>query len=827
MRSKEKCTIDRNRIDINFALVENTRPPIYTAMKYWGKKPHNIWRKYIENYTPENGVFLDPFSGSAISSFEAVKVNRRAIAFDLNPLTSFIVEVFSSNFNLNKFKKAVNEIITEVKKDEVFLKFYSTNSRKSNEKAIVQSFKWENDNLYELGINFTDFEINKETKGKFIQRKFRYVAKPNKEDQELVEIQSKIKIKNWFPDEPFINSPSFNANFINCVGGNNFSNLWTKRSLYVLSKIFDLIKKNKDKNLQIQLLFAFIQTLHLTTKMSVPRRESANRPFSTSWGRSAYICASRKMEMNPLFVFEGSCFGKQSVESCLKDVEEYLGKIPKTLKVSESLKNKDKLSGFDLKYGVVDINTITDYIPKKSIDFIMTDPPYGGLVQYLDLSSIWLNWLKNIDSKYTPNYNAEITIKNGIIDISLYQQRFTNALKNLRTVLKDSGKIVFTFHNKEIPIWNAFLKSISLAGFKIEKVIHQQNRRTGEANVANPYGTSGTDFYIRCIKSPKVKLNTEKGEFEYFVISKAVEILALRNEPTPFLFLFNGLLAEISSAGFDLEDFDENVKQILDKNIGKIFELTENGTNKAGKFWWFVNPSEHIKYPDRQLTERVKESIISLLRRKTSVTLDDALAVVYKKYPNGLTPDLKSITSVLQKYATKSSGRWLYKALEVENEFTKHTEIIHKLIRVGKKLNFKSFVGKREQSEPIKNKKLSDFCEYTSLKDFVKNSTARKRIEMIDLIWLHSNEFKAVLEVENSTNFASGIQRGSNLPNEVLKIMIIPDYRENELNRISDPLFKESFKNHNWKYILYSDVDKILQSKASMEIINLFTKDLN
>jgi len=27
----------KNTKDINFALVEETRPPIYTAMKYWGK----------------------------------------------------------------------------------------------------------------------------------------------------------------------------------------------------------------------------------------------------------------------------------------------------------------------------------------------------------------------------------------------------------------------------------------------------------------------------------------------------------------------------------------------------------------------------------------------------------------------------------------------------------------------------------------------------------------------------------------------------------------------------------------------------------------------
>ena len=90
--------IDKNLKDIDFALVEEKRPPMYTAMKYWGKKPHNIWNEYISVYTNEDGTVLDPFSGSAIAAFEAVKCGRRAIAFDINPLTSFLIEDYSTVF---------------------------------------------------------------------------------------------------------------------------------------------------------------------------------------------------------------------------------------------------------------------------------------------------------------------------------------------------------------------------------------------------------------------------------------------------------------------------------------------------------------------------------------------------------------------------------------------------------------------------------------------------------------------------------------------------------------------------------------------------------
>lgn len=818
--------------DINYALVEDVRPPIYTAMKYWGKKPHNIWRKYIENYTPENGLYLDPFSGSAISAFEAVKANKKVIAFDLNPLTSFIIEIFATDFDKAKFKVEVNRISDSFLNDEIYKKYFTTKSRKSNETTIVQSFKWNDGNIYELGIEATEKEIKEQEeskkKGNVAKITKRYIAKPNEEDKHKSNEMNDIEIPFWYPSKVFHVTPSFSANFINCLGGNNFTNLWTRRNLYVLSKIFDEILKTEDENIMKQLLFGFIQTLHLCTKMSVPRREEANRAFSTSWGRSAYICSKRKMEMNALLVFLGSCLGKQSVESCLLSIPKYLKKIPKLLNVSYSDKQKNKLTGFDIKYGVVDVNTILDFIPENTIDFILTDPPYGGLVQYLDLSTIWLNWLEKFHPKYKANYDAEITVKKGQISIEIYKQRFTNAIKNLYKLLKPEGKIVFTFHNKELPIWNAFLKSISLAGFRIEKVIHQQNRRTGEANVANPYGTSGTDFYIRCVKSNIATIKTDKDEFEHFVLTKAIEIIALRNEPTPYQFLFNGVLAEISSAGFDLEDFDSNIQHILEKNVGKIFKIGTNGNNKAGNYWWFNNPKEYIKYPDRLLTDRVEETIVNLLRRKTSVSFDQVLAEIFVKYPNGLTPDIKSIDKILKKYASQSGGKWLYRTIEVEADISKHTEVLKLLSDIGKKIGYKVFIGKREQPENIDNKKLADFADYTDLSFLAYSKDKLARIEMVDMVWIgKDNKIANIIEVENSTKFTSGVQRASNVESEIPKIMVIPDRRINEFLGTNDPMFTENFKSYNWKYLLYSDTEKLNNSrKIDNKLINTFAKNI-
>jgi len=784
--------------DINYALVEETRPPIYTAMKYWGKKPHNIWRKYIETYTPKDGLFLDSFTGSAMSAFEAVKVGRKAIAFDLNPLTSFMIEVLCSNFDLDLFTQEFNKIVSTIENDNNYQEFYTTKCRKcGSEKAIVQNYKWDNGKIYELGIVCPNC-ISKDSK---------YITKPINLDLEKVTSIENFKITDWYPQEQFHKSPSFTASFIRNIGGNYYYKLWTHRNLYVIAKIFNLILNNQNEEIKKQLLLGFIKMIHLCTKMSVPRRENANRAFSTSWGRSAYICSSRQMEMNPLLVFKGSCLGKQSVESALESVKDYIGKIPKIHYVDKSNKSS-RSKNFDIKYGMVDVNMITEYVDKESIDFILTDPPYGGLVQYLDLSSLWLIWLQKYDKRFKPDFDSEITIKKGVQDIKTYQLRFQNSIKNLYKVLKPSGKMVITFHNKDIKIWNAFLNAITFSGFKIEKVIHQQNRRTGESNVANPYGTSASDFYIRCIKSTSVNLNTDEGEFEHFIVQKAIQLIGQRNEPTPFQILFNGLLAEMSIAGFNIQNFDKNIETILSKHIGSIFIVTNN-KGMAGNFWWFIKLEDYIKYPDKELTDRVEETVIQLLRRKVAVTLDQVLGEIFVKYPNGLTPDIKSIDQILKKYANQSGGKWVYKGGEIEKEFTKHSELIYQLSLIGKKLGYQIYIGKREQPELYNSKTLYSFADLRNL-DFIKGPEKRARIEMIDILWIDNNHnIKYALEVENSTNFTSGIQRASNLDSSTNKIMVVPDSRIREFKSIKDPLFIDSFKHYNWCFITYKEIENL------------------
>ena len=792
---------EEERPHLNYALVEDTRPPMYTAMKYWGKKPHNIWSQFIERYCPPGGIVLDPFAGSGIAAFEAIKIGRRAIAFDLNPLTSFIIETLTFDFNVEDFCCAFEQIYKTVESDQVYKQQYTKSYQ--GQTAVVINFRWLSNELTKVALEIPSAEGT--------QRGIRAFVDADETDKVKAIDMQRLEIPYWYPADRFPDTPTIKHKFIADVGGNGFEHLWTRRNLYILALIFDQIIKTNNSNIRMQLLFGFIQTLHLTSKMVVPRHETAKRDFSGSWGRADYMIRRRQMEQNPLVIFRRSCLDKQGVISALKDAKKTL---PQRLRIVDFNVNKKIQPTANLTYGILDIADLSQYVPDRTVDFIITDPPYAGLVPYLDLSLVWLVWLQKLDKKYLPDLRSEITIKKGQTGREEYRRRLQNAFMVLHRALKDDGYIVITFHHKKLQEWNDFVRAVRLAGFKFDKVTHQYNRRSGESNVANPYGTSGADFYIRCVKHRDVDFSIDKSGLNHFIVQKTIEIISQRNEPTPYDFIIAGLLPEMLQAGYTQpEEYQDEIHSVLLQHTGegKDFLTWKNTENKAGDIWWFVSPSTYINYPDRPLRDRVEETVISILRRKISVKFDDVLGELFKSYPNGLTPDPRSIKNVLEKYAYAAGGRWKIKDVTIKNS-TQHTEILRQLAVIGKKANVSTYIGRREQPELCEDgtplSKIADLITLDNSQN-IYDPRQLERIEMIDVLWLTQNDIECVFEVENSTNFASAIIRGSNVHENVPKFMIIPLAREQEIKNITDPLFLSSFRDNNWRYITYDEINRL------------------
>jgi len=80
-------TLGLKKPPVGYAL-RNT--PLYDMIRFWGRKPWNLVRAYIENYTKPGEVVLDPFAGCGVVIIESLKTRRKAIYNDLNKYCKFI-----------------------------------------------------------------------------------------------------------------------------------------------------------------------------------------------------------------------------------------------------------------------------------------------------------------------------------------------------------------------------------------------------------------------------------------------------------------------------------------------------------------------------------------------------------------------------------------------------------------------------------------------------------------------------------------------------------------------------------------------------------------
>jgi len=781
----------KNKKHINYALVESVRPMMYKALKYWGKKPHNIFRKYIENYTKENEIVLDAFAGSGITPLEAVQANRKAVAIDLNPVSTFMIEILAKPLNYSKFGKHYNEIFEKLVAKEKELGFFVTKCEKCKNTARVTGIHW--DGSAPILIRY-ECSCTKGIQGKT----------PDDFDKKIIKKSDRLEIPYWYPKDEFPKTDFFKS--VRKGAGNQYYKLWTNRTLYLLSFLYKEIENCDDEEIKEFLKFAFISMIHLATIMVSARRPKTKRPDSGSWGRPAFILPKRHMEQNPVILFQRAVEDRQGIIKAKKSSEKLLANKVRITKDFRELSDdkKDK----NLLILTIDALDLSRNIPENSVDYVLTDPPYGGLIQYFSLSSLWAIWLKHNNPKFEIPYQDEITIENRK-DFERYHQLLTKALREIYKVLKPGHYLTLTFHNREINVWNSVIKAGAYSGFVFEKILYQPNKRASEAGVAMPYGSAISDYYLRFKKPEKAGVSDHqkmgKEEYERIVVKAAKDIIALRGEPTEMTFILNGIYTELFSTGKFFEGSHEDIVNILKDNVGKEFVLIESKGGKLGPKWWLKNP-EDMLFKQVPLSDRVEKVVIDMLRGNIKVTFDEILQKLFITFPNGLTPDTKGVIEVLKEYATTTGdGRWRYKP-EVNYRDSEHSEMIYYLSEIGKKSGYKVWIGSKEQGDTFRNEKLSKYCTEPNLGLSGFSGDELRRIAMIDVLWYEDFSIKFVFEVENSTSITSAIERASHIPEgyEVKRFIVIPEERQKILERkMNEPMFQEGYNKYKWQTIHY------------------------
>lgn len=153
-------------------------------------------------------------------------------------------------------------------------------------------------------------------------------------------------------------------------------------------------------------------------------------------------------------------------------------------------------------------STELTHIASSSLDLVITDPPFGGLLHYSELSDFFYVWLRLVlKDKYPDYFSTEHTPKSleAVANRArepedpdgFYQRLLTQCWSEAHRVLKPSGILAFTFHHSEDEPWVAVLESLFDAGYYLEATYPIRSDETkGEGSKPGTFGSQTIEYDI-------------------------------------------------------------------------------------------------------------------------------------------------------------------------------------------------------------------------------------------------------------------------------------------------------------------------------------------
>ena len=223
-----------------------------------------------------------------------------------------------------------------------------------------------------------------------------------------------------------------------------YFDLFTKRQLISLVVIKSEIEKITDTQIKHIVLTAWSATLSKINKTFLStegRKES--RGGSSIFSIYRYKIASQVVELNPMEVFT------QRVRNIVKAQNEILQE-------RESSNRKFGTYGNYVSHCINATELNKKY--NKEIDYIFTDPPYGGHIAYLDLSTLWNIWLGN--SPALADFENELIVGGNLKHSEeSYIQNLAKSVLSMSDMLKDNRFLSIVFQHKDVKYFEAILDS--------------------------------------------------------------------------------------------------------------------------------------------------------------------------------------------------------------------------------------------------------------------------------------------------------------------------------------------------------------------------------
>lgn len=455
------------------------RPETYTGRygmhKYWSRKPHNLVARYIEKYSNAGEIVLDPFCGSGVTAMESVRLHRRAIGIDVNPVAVLCTQMGLTHVDIKALKRSYELLRREVEK-EIDKLYYTECSQCGNPHAIATHTIWDDNQPKEIWVLCETCKAEKIIKTPTVQDK--------------ISALSPARPAAWLPTNELIAN-----NRINAKAGTRIGDLFTARALSGLSFLLEKIRRIEDRNIRQVMEFCFSAMLPQASNMVfvIRRRGKFNGKLENERTEVGSWVIGYWMPREHFEIHVWRCFANR-FRRILKGKQEVNMVIPSGAVLCSSF---DELNCIQHGYWINKGTATNLAIASDSIDYVFTDPPHGNRIPYLELSLIWNAWL-GLEFEWE-NEIVVSEAKSRGKDAKDYQQRLATAFREMWRVLKTGKCASIAFNSLDDATWLSLLNSLLAAGFEILEIspLEYSARSVIQDTRKNALKT---DFVITCQK---------------------------------------------------------------------------------------------------------------------------------------------------------------------------------------------------------------------------------------------------------------------------------------------------------------------------------------
>ena len=211
-----------------------------------------------------------------------------------------------------------------------------------------------------------------------------------------------------------------------------------------------------------------------------------------------------------------------------------------------------------------DVEDLCSEFP-NSVDYIFTDPPYGGHISYLDLSTLWNSWLGLSPS--TDTREKELIVGGELnLSESVYVERLGRSIQSCVKMLKRDRWLSIVFQHWNPSYFEAILSSAAESGAELRAAVSQVGDPIWSMHKKKNNSVLAGEMILTFQNTGAVKKLRRNGHFDVLHAVKRI----LENTHSNHVFgeyLFNRIIIEawnesaIHSLDMSKEEFMDLLRQ--------------------------------------------------------------------------------------------------------------------------------------------------------------------------------------------------------------------------------------------------------------------------